>query len=70
MGYIYKITNTINNKSYIGISIHEPEKGRIKDHLSARGNQRKLIFTTFPSVSKGRIYDWVRKWSSSYTKSN
>ena len=39
MGYVYKITNTINGKSYIGISIHEPEKRRIKDHLSGHGNQ-------------------------------
>ena len=39
MGYIYKITNTINNKSYIGISIHEPEKDRIQKHLSGRGNR-------------------------------
>ena len=39
MGYVYKITNTVNNKAYIGISIHEPEKGRIKDHLSGRGNR-------------------------------
>ena len=39
MGYVYKITNTINNKSYIGISIHEPEKRRIKEHLSGRGNR-------------------------------
>ena len=39
MGYVYKITNTINNKSYIGISIYEPEKGRIEDHLSGRGNR-------------------------------
>ena len=39
MGYVYKITNTINNKAYIGISIHEPTQGRIKDHLSGRGNR-------------------------------
>ena len=39
MGYVYKITNTVNGKSYIGISIHEPEKRRIKDHLSGHGNQ-------------------------------
>ena len=39
MGYVYKITNTVNNKSYIGISIHEPEKGRIRDHLSGHGNR-------------------------------
>ena len=39
MGYVYKITNTVNNKAYIGISIHEPEKGRIKKHLSGQGNR-------------------------------
>ena len=39
MGYVYKITNTVNNKSYIGISIHEPEKKRIKQHLSGNGNR-------------------------------
>ena len=41
MGYVYKITNTVNNKCYIGISIHEPEKDRVKQHLSgsARGNR-------------------------------
>ena len=39
MGYVYKITNKNNNKSYIGISIHEPEKRRIKAHLSGRGNR-------------------------------
>ena len=39
MGYVYKITNTRNNKSYIGISIHEPEKRRIKDHLSGYGSR-------------------------------
>ena len=39
MGYVYKITNTVNNKSYIGISIHEPTQGRIKEHLAGRGNR-------------------------------
>ena len=39
MGYVYKITNTVNNKAYIGISIHEPEKGRIRDHLTGKGNR-------------------------------
>lgn len=39
MGYVYKITNTVNGKAYIGISIHDPEKGRIKDHLSGHGNR-------------------------------
>lgn len=39
MGYVYKITNTVNQKAYIGISIHEPEKRRIRDHLSGYGNR-------------------------------
>ena len=39
MGYVYKITNTVNNKSYIGISIHEPTKGRIRKHLTGHGNR-------------------------------
>jgi group I intron endonuclease len=34
MGYIYKITNIINNKCYIGETIQTPEK-RWKDHKSA-----------------------------------
>ena len=39
MGYVYKITNTINGKAYIGISVHEPTQGRIKEHLAGRGNR-------------------------------
>ena len=39
MGFVYKITNTVNGKSYIGISIHEPEKQRIRNHLSGNGNR-------------------------------
>ena len=39
MGYVYKITNTVNNKAYIGISIHDPEKDRIRKHLSGTGNR-------------------------------
>ena len=39
MGYVYKITNTVNNKAYIGISVHEPTQGRITEHLLGRGNR-------------------------------
>ena len=42
MGYIYKITNTVNGKAYIGKSINEPEKGRIKDHLGGYGGSPYL----------------------------
>ncbi|RKU10783.1 hypothetical protein C6503_19045 [Candidatus Poribacteria bacterium] len=38
MGYVYKITNTVNGKAYIGISTYEPGKRRIKQHLAGRGN--------------------------------
>ena len=39
MGYVYKITNIVNGKAYIGISIHDPEKRRIKAHFSGYGNR-------------------------------
>ena len=38
MGYVYKITNTVNQKSYVGRSINEPQKGRIRKHLNGHGN--------------------------------
>ena len=39
MGSIYKITNTVNGKSYIGQTIHDVEKTRIRDHFTGRGNE-------------------------------
>ena len=39
MGSIYKITNTVNQKSYIGKTIHDPEKTRIRQHLNGWGNK-------------------------------
>ena len=39
MGCIYKITNTVNGKSYIGRTIHDAEKTRIRDHLNGKGNE-------------------------------
>ena len=39
MGYVYKITNTVNGKSYIGISIYEPESNRIRKHLTGHGSR-------------------------------
>ena len=39
MGSIYKITNTANGKSYIGQTIHDAEKTRIRYHFAGRGNQ-------------------------------
>ena len=34
MGAIYKITNTVNQKHYIGQTIHDAEKTRIRDHFN------------------------------------
>ena len=36
MGSIYKITNTVNGKSYIGKTIQDAEKTRIRDHLRGK----------------------------------
>ena len=34
MGFVYKITNTVNGKSYIGQTVLEPVKSRIRDHFN------------------------------------
>ena len=39
MGSIYKITNTANGKSYIGQTIQDAVKTRIRYHFAGRGNQ-------------------------------
>ena len=41
MGCIYLIRNLINNKCYVGLSIHDAKKTRIRQHLSGHGS--KLI---------------------------
>ena len=43
MGSIYKITNTVNGKAYIGQTIHDAEKTRIRDHLNGTGNGSRLV---------------------------
>ena len=43
MGSIYKITNTVNEKSYIGQTRHDAVKGRIRDHLTGSPKGSKLI---------------------------
>ena len=44
MGYIYKITNTVNSKSYIGISVNHPIKsrGRTIAHLNGYGGNQLI----------------------------
>ena len=39
MGCIYKITNTVNGKAYIGQTRHDAEKTRIRKHLAGYGNR-------------------------------
>lgn len=39
MGYVYMITCVKNNMSYIGVSVHKPEKRRIDVHLRGKGNK-------------------------------
>lgn len=39
MGCIYKITNTLSGKSYIGQTRQDAEKTRIRDHLAGKGNR-------------------------------
>ncbi len=39
MGCIYKITNSVNGKAYIGQSVYDAEKTRIKNHLGGYGNR-------------------------------
>ena len=39
MGCIYLIRNLKNNKCYIGQTIHDAEKTRIRDHLRGKGSQ-------------------------------
>ena len=39
MGCIYKITNTVNDKSYIGQTRHDVKKTRIRKHLNGNGNR-------------------------------
>lgn len=42
MAVIYKITNTINNKSYVGFTTQEPEK-RINEHLELKSRCPRLV---------------------------
>ena len=39
MGSIYKITNTVNGKAYIGQTRHDAEKTRMRDHFNGHGNR-------------------------------
>ena len=54
MGYIYKITNKLNGKAYIGQSINNPmgPKGRINQHLKGQAKQCKAIHNAINKYGK------------------
>ena len=43
MGSIYKITNTVNGKAYIGQTIHDAVKDRISRHLNGQSGGNQLV---------------------------
>ena len=43
MGSIYKITNTVNGKAYIGQTIHDAVNGRISKHLNGKSDGSRLV---------------------------
>lgn len=43
MGSIYKITNTVNGKAYIGQTRYDAEKTRIRDHLNGNSRGSELV---------------------------
>lgn len=43
MGCIYLIQNTVNGKCYIGQTIRDAVKGRIRDHLNSTNNGSQLV---------------------------
>ena len=44
MGYIYKITNLVNQKSYIGLTTLTPKK-RWEQHLQSANNPNSSSYT-------------------------
>ena len=43
MGSIYKITNTVNGKAYIGQTIQDAVNGRINAHLTGKASGSRLV---------------------------
>ena len=52
MGSIYKITNTVNGKAYIGQTIHDAVKGRIRVHLNGYSRGSELVKRTIEKYGK------------------
>ena len=48
MGYIYKITNKVNNKSYIGQTTRDDVTIRWKEHIkNSKREERMVIYRAF-----------------------
>ena len=63
MGFIYKITNNINQKSYIGkternISVRYKEHIRHKNYLEKIFNNKK-IYSIFKTIKKGILIPFL-----------
>lgn len=56
MGYIYKITNTVNGKAYIGKTVRRPEN-RIRNHLNGNTPQCAGIFSAVNKYGKD-VFVW------------
>lgn len=55
MGYIYKITNTVNNKAYIGVTTQSNPNARWSDHKShnKQGNGCPFLMKAFKKYGEG-----------------
>ena len=58
---IYKITNKINNNSYIGLSTHIEDRSKYhRDPYNWNRESNKLLYSSFPAgVTKMRVYLWI-----------
>ena len=65
---IYKITNLINGKVYIGQSIH-PERRRIEHKQRARhGKEKSAIHLAIEKYGEENFSFEILKWSENYNK--
>lgn len=61
MGYIYKITNNINNKVYIGQTIKERPTDRFSQHcyLARHSEQEKSISYLYQAMTKYGVDNFI-----------
>lgn len=59
MPYIYKITNQLNNKSYIGKTTHINPNRRWNEHLSERNQERSQNRALYRAMNKYGVENFV-----------